>query len=83
MAVKKSRRVEELKSVSENEPVVATKQGTRWMTAAWMLLLVAGLAHMMPTQMAPILNYAVYGLSVQTVIGTLSVIAALYYLLEE
>jgi hypothetical protein len=59
-----------------------TSQG-KWQSAGWALLLVGGLAHMLPEQMAPILGLAGYGVTVQMVVGTLSVIAALYFLLGE
>lgn len=59
------------------------KPDEKWMSVGWVLLLVGGLAHMLPEQMAPVLKYAVYGVSVQMAVGTLSVIVALYYLLGE
>jgi hypothetical protein len=86
MAVKKTKAIEKkIEGVGEKSPASpkATLGVNRWMTASWMILLIGGLSHMMPTQMAPILNYAVYGVTVQMVVGILSVVAALYYLLEE
>lgn len=53
----------------------------RWATAGWMLLLVGGLSHMLPVQMEPLLKWAAFGINVQMVVGTLSVLVALYYLL--
>lgn len=53
----------------------------KWATAAWALLLLGGLGHMLPTQMEPVLGYSLYGVSVQMVVGVLSVVAALYFLL--
>ena len=53
------------------------------MSVGWGLLLVGGLAHMLPEQMMPLLKYAVYGVTIQMAVGTLSVIVALYYLLGE
>jgi hypothetical protein len=53
----------------------------KWTTAAWALLLLGGLGHMLPTQMGPVLGYSLYGVSVQMVVGVLSVVAALYFLL--
>ena len=58
-------------------------QDSKWATVGWGLLLVGGLAHMLPTQMAPVLNYSMWGVSVQMAVGVLSVVAALYYLLGE
>lgn len=52
-------------------------------TFGWLMLLLGGLGHMLPGQMAPVLNWAVWGVTLQTAVGVLSVIVALYYLLEE
>ncbi len=76
MAVKKSIRVEERESVS-------VKKMPKLVTAGWVMLLLAGLGHMMPTQLGPVLNWGVFGVSLQMVIGVASVVIALYFLLEE
>ena len=55
----------------------------KWLTLGWILLLLGGLAHMLPEQMMPLLKYAMYGVTVQMVVGALSVIVALYYLMGE
>lgn len=52
-------------------------------TLAWSFLLVGGLAQMLPVQMAPIMKLSVWGISLQTTLGVLSVILALYFLLGE
>ena len=56
---------------------------SKWVTVGWVLLLIGGLAHMLPEQMAPVLKYAAWGVSVQMAVGVLSVVMALYYLLGE
>ena len=53
----------------------------KWVTVGWGLLLLGGLAHMLPTQMAPLLGWSLYGVSVQMAVGVLSVVMALYFLL--
>ena len=53
----------------------------RWATVGWGLLLLGGLAHMLPTQMAPLLRWSLYGISVQMAVGVVSVVLALYFLL--
>ncbi len=57
--------------------------GEVWATLGWALLLLGGLAHMLPEQMAPLLKWSMYGVSLQMVIGIVSVVLALYYLLGE
>lgn len=57
--------------------------GGRWATVGWALLLVGGLAHMLPVQMAPLLKWAVFGVTLQMAVGVVSVIVALYYLLGK
>ncbi|MDO8488288.1 MAG: hypothetical protein Q7S31_03155 [bacterium] len=75
MAVKKSTKTTSL-------PNPAPK-GELWATVGWSLLLLGGLAHMLPTQMEPLLKWSVYGVSVQMAVGVVSVVLALYYLLGE
>lgn len=55
--------------------------GKQWVSVGWGLLLVGGLAHMLPTQMAPVVQWSVYGVSIQMAVGVLSVVMALYFLL--
>ncbi|MEK9200437.1 MAG: hypothetical protein AAB909_00520 [Patescibacteria group bacterium] len=57
--------------------------GGRWATFGWALLLLGGLAHMLPTQIAPLLAWNLWGVTLQMAVGVLSVILALYYLLGE
>jgi hypothetical protein len=86
MAVKKVlRQAQDEKKIEEVSPSTAlrTPAYSRWMTASWMILLIAGLGHMMPTQLSPVLGWGMYGITMQMVVGVLSVVAALYYLLEE
>ena len=53
----------------------------KWATAGWALLLVGGLSHMLPIQMAPLLGWSVYGVTLQMAVGVVSVVVALYFLL--
>jgi len=69
--------------VGMTKPAESEKTNPKWMGLAWTLLLLGGLAHMLPEQMAPILGYNVYGVTVQMAVGALSVIVALYYLMGE
>ncbi len=55
--------------------------GEKWVSVGWGLLLLGGLAHMLPVQMAPLLQWGVYGVTVQMAVGVVSVILALYFLL--
>jgi hypothetical protein len=80
MAVRKAEKKEEIKT---EECKTCKCCNSKWLTVGWVLLLLGGLAHMMPTQMAPILNWSLWGITVQTVVGVLSVVFALYYLLED
>jgi len=66
---------------SQEDDVKARPSG--WLTAAMAMLLVGGLAHMLPDQMGPLLGLAVYGVSLQVVVGVVSVFAALYYLMND
>jgi len=61
----------------------AEKKGDMWVNVGWTLLLVGGLAHMLPAQMAPLLNWSIAGVSLQMAVGVASVVLALYYLLGE
>lgn len=58
-------------------------KGELWATMGWALLLLGGLAHMLPAQMSPLLGWSVYGVTLQMGIGVASVVLALYYLLGE
>lgn len=75
--------MEEVAMPTQMETSPKKAKSDRWVSMGWMLLLVGGLAHMLPEQMAPVLNYAVFSVSVQMAIGALSVVIALYYLLGE
>ena len=50
---------------------------------ARLLLLVAGLGHLIPGFLAPILTIGVGAITVQLVIGALSVILALYFIVKK
>jgi hypothetical protein len=69
------------KSVSESESKIPVMTERKWATAGWALLLLGGLAHMLPAQMAPLLQWSMYGVSVQMAVGVASVVLALYFLL--
>lgn len=62
---------------------MAVKKVTKveWATVGWGVLLVGGLGHMLPVQMAPLLGWSLWGVSVQMAVGVLSVVMALYFLL--
>ncbi len=81
MAVKKKTTIEKAE-IYQEKPMVSTV-GNKTMTVAMVLLLLGGIAHMLPEQMAPVLKWSLYGVSFQLVVGVLSVILALNYLLEE
>lgn len=74
---------------SENKILMGGKQcescgctcNGRWSNVGWAFLLVGGLAHMLPVQMAPLLQWSLYGVTVQMVVGVVSVVLALYFLL--
>ncbi len=78
-----------VKKMSKAEPEVVEerkelkKENPFWMNLGWTMLLLGGLAHMLPEQMAPLLKWAVYGVNVQMAVGTVSVVVALYFLLGE
>ncbi len=70
----------------KDEPISMPKpevKGEMWTTMGWALLLLGGLAHMLPAQMDPLLKWSAYGVSVQMAVGVVSVVLALYYLLGE
>ncbi len=50
---------------------------------ARILLLLAGLGHLLPGTLAPILSIGVGMITVQFVIGILSVVLALYFLIKQ
>jgi hypothetical protein len=79
MAVKKTNKTEVQAEKAEKE---CCKNG-KWIGLGWVLLLVGGLAHMLPEQMAPLLKWSLFGVSVQLAVGVVSVILALNFLLEE
>ncbi len=78
MAAKKT---SESKMMGKQCEVCGCTCNGRWANVGWGLLLLGGLAHMLPTQMAPLLRWSLYGVSVQMVVGVVSVVLALYFLL--
>ena len=75
---------EAMEGVAKQETGSETKMtGGKWLGFGWALLLLGGLAHMLPEQMAPLLSYSMYGVTVQMAVGALSVIVALYFLMGE
>lgn len=50
---------------------------------ARLLLLIAGLGHLIPGVLAPILSLGVGMVTVQFVVGLLSVVLALYFLVKQ
>ncbi len=83
MAVKKSNRVINNKEAEAKEDIKWPKKTDKWVNLGWSLLLLGGLAHMLPGQMAPLLKWSLWGVTLQMAVGVLSVIVALYYLLGE
>lgn len=81
MAVKKVTKTENKAMSGKQCDVCGCSCSGKWGTVGWGLLLVGGLAHMLPVQMAPVLAWSLYGVSVQMVVGVLSVVMALYFLL--
>lgn len=89
MAVKKVNKVTSDKVAETVKAVMSGKKcetcsctcSGKWATVGWSLLLLGGLGHMLPTQMMPLLSWSMYGVSLQMVVGVLSVVAALYFLL--
>jgi hypothetical protein len=65
------------------EAITSSKMEGKWMGLGWVLLLFAGLSHMLPDQMAPILKWSLFGVSLQMAIGVVSVVLALNFLLED
>lgn len=63
------------------KPSVAKAMEGKWATVGWGVLLVGGLGHMLPVQMAPLLGWSLWGVSAQMAVGVLSVVMALYFLL--
>jgi dissimilatory sulfite reductase (desulfoviridin) alpha/beta subunit len=80
VAKKESSVVSNLMAGKKCEVCSCTCSG-KWATVGWSLLLLGGLGHMLPTQMMPLLSWSMYGVSLQMVVGVLSVVAALYFLL--
>lgn len=72
-------------AVSEKKSVVKCmcKNCGKWATFSWMVLLLAGLSHMLPEQMKPVLDLKLAGITVQSAIGALGVVFALYFLLGD
>jgi len=91
MAVKKSSKLKSPKPVEDfSMPVMEEpKKKKSWVTdgklvvLGWSLLLIGGLAHMLPAQMEPLLKFSKWGISVQMLVGMLSVIIALNFLLGD
>jgi hypothetical protein len=84
---KSDTKVETLTNFTSNEEtpkvVDESKKLSTGVSVGMLLLLVSGLAHMLPAQLGPLLNWSMYGVSVQMGVGVLSVVVALYYLLGE
>ncbi len=83
MATKKTTKANVSDSMSMASLPLPRPGGEIWATLGWALLLLGGLAHMLPEQMAPLLKWSMYGVSLQMVIGIGSVVLALYFLLGE
>ena len=81
MAAKRSSKIEEAEVMKK--PAVAKAMAGKWVSAGWALLLFGGLAHMLPEQMAPLLKWSLFGVSLQLAVGVVSVVLALNFLLEE
>lgn len=65
------------------EPAKKQPKTSFMVNLGWGLLLIGGLSHMLPTQMEPVLKLAQFGISVQMIIGVLSVLIALNFLLGD
>jgi len=83
MPRRKAKVEEVMNEVAEVRPADTKVMAGKWVTMGWVLLLIGGLAHMLPEQMAPVLKYAAFGVTVQMAVGVVSVVLALYYLLED
>ncbi len=84
MAVKKIKsKVSENKPKEEPVSIKTEKKMSKWAGAGWVLLLLGGLAHMLPEQMSPLMKWSLFGISIQLAVGVVSVILALNFLLEE
>jgi hypothetical protein len=83
MAVKKTKKEVVEKEVTEGRPAFAKASAGKWVGMGWVLLLLGGLAHMLPEQMSPLLRWSFFGVSIQLAVGVVSVILALNFLLEE
>lgn len=77
MAKNKNEKVEQTGSACD------CKACGRPATIGWLFMLFAGLAHMLPNNMMPIMKLAVAGISLQTVIGVVCVVLALNFLLRD
>jgi hypothetical protein len=85
MAVK-STKIKEIKVESKPEveaQAINAKTESRWNSLGWVLLLFAGMSHMLPEQLAPILKWSLFGVSLQMAVGVVSVVLALNFLLED
>lgn len=80
MAVAKNSKNPKVKNSKQCE-ICGCCWGGKWATVGWSLLLVGGLAHMLPSQMDPLLKWGAYGITLQMAIGVVSVVLALYFLL--
>ncbi len=74
-------RIENEVSVVPAEPKKVKEN--KWAVVGWVLLLFGGLAHMLPEQMAPLMVWSLWGVSLQMAVGVGSVILALNFLLED
>lgn len=68
-------------SESINSDPVASRAETKWASLGWLLLFVGGMAHMLIQQMGPVLNWGLFGVKLEFVLGVVSVFIAMYFLL--
>ncbi|KKS32704.1 MAG: hypothetical protein UU93_C0005G0012 [Candidatus Amesbacteria bacterium GW2011_GWA2_42_12] len=80
MAVAKNSKIQKIKNSKQCE-ACGCSCNSKWANVGWSLLLVGGLSHMLPTQMAPLLKWGIYDITLQMAIGVVSVVLALYFLL--